>query len=98
MRYLDEQREAGVRQYHDYLLEAFGDNVGGLRWALTPCVVQHIGSESSKLGWGRVTWEVGSTADARTRLWSYGFEKEGERIMKSHGNFGAELFRGWSRR
>jgi hypothetical protein len=77
---LDNHREEDGPGFQDQLMETFANEKPEerLRWALTPSVVQHIGSKSSKIsvtkGWG--------SNDSRMRLWSYGFEKEGKRILK----------------
>jgi hypothetical protein len=60
-------------KYQDQLVEMYADenDQRRLRWALTPCAVQHIGDKSSKQGRNR---------SPRERLWSFGFEREGERL------------------
>jgi hypothetical protein len=70
--WLDRNRD-GADKYQDQLVEMYADEneERRLRWALTPCEVQHIGDKSSKQGGNR---------SARERLWSFGFEKEGERL------------------
>jgi hypothetical protein len=76
--WLDNHREKDGHGFQDQLIEIFEDEKEGLRWALTPNIVQHIGSKSSKIG---TSGEWGGN-DARARLWSYGFEKEGKRINR----------------
>jgi hypothetical protein len=44
------------------VLTEFGDRFGHVRWALTPSVLQHVGSRSSKLDSGR-----GETGQERRR-------------------------------
>jgi hypothetical protein len=67
--WLDRYR-VGADKYQDQLIEMYADkNEERLRWALTPCAVQHIGDKSSRQGGNR---------SLRERLLSFGFEKESE--------------------
>jgi hypothetical protein len=70
--WLDRYR-VGADKYQDQLMEMYADENEGRRlsWALTPYAVRHIGDKSSKQGGNR---------SLRERLWSFGFEKEGERL------------------
>jgi hypothetical protein len=56
----------------DTLTEEFADRVGGLRYALTPNVLQHVGKKSSK-GAGDYTMDV---------IWNYAFERNDPAKLK----------------
>ncbi|KAK4897053.1 hypothetical protein LTR49_028058 [Elasticomyces elasticus] len=59
---LDEYLERARIGFIDTLTEAYADEHNELRWAMTPSVIQHIGSKSSKDG------------DDSHVLWSFPFE------------------------
>ncbi|KEQ98601.1 hypothetical protein AUEXF2481DRAFT_26962 [Aureobasidium subglaciale EXF-2481] len=67
----------------DSLIEEFADQNGGLRWALTPSVVQHIGRKSSKGDdFGTASKYSMSVAE---KLWNFGFEEnDGEELRREH--------------
>jgi hypothetical protein len=70
-------------------MERRGDETGGLRWALTPVVAQHVGGQSSH-GVDRGD-KFGYLAPKR--IWNYGFEdnraaelaEEHEKVKQSDG-------------
>jgi hypothetical protein len=67
--WLDRYR-VGADKYQDQLIEMYADkNEERLRWALTPCAVQHIGDKSSRQGGNR---------SLREQLLGFGFEQESE--------------------
>ncbi|GFN21014.1 uncharacterized protein AtWU_10822 [Aspergillus tubingensis] len=58
--------------YVDMLTESYADQNGEVRWALTPSVLQHVGSRSSK------TNALGKHRERLTmaeRIWNFGFEE-----------------------
>ena len=55
--------------FADALTEEFGDRFGHVRWAITPSVLQHVGSRSSKVEGGE---ERGMSIAAK--MWSFAFE------------------------
>ncbi|RAH56665.1 integral membrane protein [Aspergillus piperis CBS 112811] len=64
-----ESNQAG---YVDMLTESYADQNGEVRWALTPSVLQHVGSRSSK------TNALGKHRERLTmaeRIWNFGFEE-----------------------
>jgi hypothetical protein len=66
----------------DSFIEEYGDATGGLRWALTPVVMQHIGGESSHGAHrgGGVT---------PNEIWNYAFEDyDPTRLATEHAVLG----------
>jgi hypothetical protein len=55
----------------DMLTEEFGDKFGYVRWALTPSVLEHVGSRSSKLDGGEEARQGRSIAE---KMWNFAFE------------------------
>ena len=58
--------------YVDMLTERYADQSGEVRWALTPSVLQHVGSRSSK------TNSLGKHRERLTmseRIWNFRFEE-----------------------
>ncbi|GKZ59867.1 hypothetical protein AnigIFM49718_006186 [Aspergillus niger] len=58
--------------YVDMLTERYADQNGEVRWALTPSVLQHVGSRSSK------TNSLGKHRERLTmseRIWNFRFEE-----------------------
>lgn len=74
VKWLDSHRER-ADSYQDQLIEEYAQRTtpNMLRWALTPCVVQHVGDKSSKAG-AVAGWR---DRGPRLRLWSASFEVEG---------------------
>ncbi|KAI0550383.1 integral membrane protein [Xylaria curta] len=52
----------------DSYIEQYADNTGGLRWALTPVVMQHVGGQSSHKGRRGDTY-------GPSHLWNFDFER-----------------------
>ncbi|KAF7183926.1 hypothetical protein CNMCM7691_004416 [Aspergillus felis] len=74
-----ESKRAG---YVDMLTEDYADQNGETRWALTPCVLQHVGSKSSK------TSSPGKHKSQRTAsvtTWNLRFEEnDAESLRREH--------------
>ena len=59
--------------YVDQLTEQYANERGELRWALTPCVLQHVGQKSSKSGRNA------------GRLWNFAFERnDADALQREH--------------
>lgn len=76
-----ESKRAG---YVDMLTEDYADQNGDTRWALTPCVLQHVGSKSSKTNSpGRPTHGYQRTASET--IWNFRFEEnDAESLRREH--------------
>ncbi|KAI1119964.1 hypothetical protein F5Y10DRAFT_273532 [Nemania abortiva] len=62
----------------DSFIEEYADSKQGLRWALTPVVMQHVGGQSS-----HGVYRGGGMTP--TRLWNYGFEEyDAGSLAKEH--------------
>ncbi|KAI1824519.1 hypothetical protein F4861DRAFT_505974 [Xylaria intraflava] len=62
----------------DSLIEIHADGTGGLRWALTPVVMQHVGGQSSH----EVSRGGGFTP---SHIWNYAFEEyDADRLAAEH--------------
>ncbi|KAI1105616.1 hypothetical protein F4804DRAFT_303979 [Jackrogersella minutella] len=64
----------------DSFIEKYADSTGGLRWALTPVVMQHVGGQSSH-GVFRGTYGTMTPS----HIWNFGFERnDAERLAAEH--------------
>jgi hypothetical protein len=61
----------------DVLTEEFGDAFGYVRWALTPSVLQHVGSRSSK-----TDGEQQAGRSVAEKIWSFAFELNDAGILR----------------
>ena len=69
---LDWYREKKIG-FVDTLTETLADDTGGLRWALIPSVMQHIGRKKSTKPAENVA-EAKHKLTATEKLWNFGFE------------------------
>jgi hypothetical protein len=83
--WLDENRLQKTGKMTDSAIDRYADTFERTRWALTPCLVQHVGKKSSKKG-ADGGWDTAGRQNPRERLWSFGFEKEGRKLMKYSAN------------
>lgn len=60
----------------DTFIEDYGDLTGGLRWALTPVVMQHVGGQSS---YG----EPGISVMTPSDMWNFAFEQNNAEALAS---------------
>ncbi len=75
---IDHLREAGAG-FVDELIEAWANDMGYVRWAVMPSLLQHIGGHSSKgddLG-DQAKWNR-SVAE---KIWNFGFELYDDRAF-----------------
>ncbi|KAI1205632.1 uncharacterized protein F4807DRAFT_277788 [Annulohypoxylon truncatum] len=64
----------------DSFIEEYAEETGGLRWALTPVVMQHVGGQSSH-GVYRGTYGTMTPS----HIWNFGFESnDAERLATEH--------------
>lgn len=64
----------------DELLEQLADSTGGIRWALVPSVLQHVGSTSTKIDDG-----TGGPGTVTKWIWNFGFEgHDASALAKEH--------------
>ncbi|KAI1445909.1 hypothetical protein F5Y02DRAFT_408165 [Annulohypoxylon stygium] len=64
----------------DSFIEEFAEETGGLRWALTPVVMQHVGGQSSH-GVFRGTYGTMTPS----HIWNFGFERnDADRLAAEH--------------
>jgi hypothetical protein len=76
-----EQKKSG---FVDMLTEEYADKLGDTRWALTPSVIQHVGSKSSKGDdYGAKAKHNRSVAE---KLWNFGFELNDAAALKKEHN------------
>ncbi|KAI0880039.1 uncharacterized protein GGS22DRAFT_198361 [Annulohypoxylon maeteangense] len=67
----------------DSFIEEYAEETGGLRWALTPVVMQHVGGQSSH-GVFRGTYGTMTPS----HIWNFGFESnDAERLAAEHAKF-----------
>ena len=77
-RTIDHLREVGAG-FVDELIEAWANDMGYVRWAVMPSLLQHIGVHSSKgddLG-DKAKWDR-SVAE---KIWNFGFEMYDDRAF-----------------
>jgi len=75
----------------DMLTEEFGHRFGFPRWAITPSVLQHVGSTTSKINGTRQTLKHGRTV--AELLWNFAFELyDPAKLRKEHADMSNKMF------
>lgn len=64
-----------AEDFIDSAVEKFADATDGLRWAMTPVVMQHVGSRSSKAAANVI----------KNGIWNYQFERnDAKKLRREH--------------